>query len=100
MFVKPAGDWVNANEKAQLTDSTHPSYDLLGSSVAVSADGAIVAVGAPLQESLPAPKAGAVLLYNRPVSGWANATQNTRLTATGVTSINFIFNCLRSNIFK
>lgn len=64
---------------ATLTDTNGQASDLMGTSVAI--DGDTVVVGAP-QLGFLADLPGAVYVFNKPASGWANMTQTATLTAS------------------
>ena len=64
-------------QQAKLTPSDGGSTDALGYSVAVAGD--TIAVGAP---GAIAQDEGAVYVFVKPQSGWANATETARLTAS------------------
>ncbi len=66
---------------AKLLASDGAAMDSLGSSVAISDDGATVVAGSPGANVLGHGSAGAVYVFSRPAAGWANATQTAKLTA-------------------
>ena len=79
VFVRPAAGWAHAVQTAELTASDGARGDLLGNAVAIS-DNTIVAgsfhtVGANIGQ-------GAVYVFTKPATGWANATQTAELTAS------------------
>jgi hypothetical protein len=74
VFVKPAGQWINATETAKLTSSDGTANDQLGYAVATS--GSTIVVGEPF-----GPVDGAYV-YSEPASGWTNMTQTAKLTAS------------------
>jgi len=76
IFVKPMSGWIDATQTAKLTASDGASQDLFGSSVAISGDTAIVGawkdgVGK-----------GSAYIFVKPMSGWIDATQTAKLTAS------------------
>jgi hypothetical protein len=70
-------------QQAKLNASDGTAGDQLGFSVAVS-DG-IVVVGAPF-DAVSENNQGAVYVFQRPASGWANTTERARLTASDGTA--------------
>jgi formylmethanofuran dehydrogenase subunit D len=88
VFQKPASGWTNALETAELTASDGQPDDGLGQSVALSSGGLTIAAGA-LNASIGVQsQQGAVYLYQMPASGWANATQIAKLTASDGAALN------------
>ena len=80
VFVKPAGEWTNANQTAELTASDpNPGNDEFGTSVAISGD--TVVAGAPLHK-VGTSKQGAAYVFVMPAGGWTSKTQNAELTAS------------------
>ena len=75
VFVRPAGGWTAAAETAKLTASDGAEVNQLGYSVATSADGSTVVVGAP-------DYANAVYVFTKPVAGWSSETEIAKLTAS------------------
>jgi cysteine-rich repeat protein len=84
VFVRAATTWTQqAYVKASNTGSSNDFLgDQFGTSVALSADGSTLAVGAPLEDSaatgiggdqadITAPKAGAVYVFTRSVATWS-----------------------------
>lgn len=76
VFVKPAGGWVNATQTAELTPSDVANTSVPADSVAVSGD--TVVVGLPGYST----GQGAAYVYVKPASGWVDATQTAKLTAS------------------
>ncbi|HUI44256.1 MAG TPA: FG-GAP repeat protein [Terriglobia bacterium] len=75
VFVKPPGGWADMTESAKLTASDGMPYDDMGFSVAIARNTAVAgAVGA----SGP----GAAYVFVEPQGGWANTTENAKLTAS------------------
>jgi len=68
------------SQAAELTASDGAAGDLMGESVAVS--GSTIVVGAPDHQVGANPQQGAVYVFTKPASGWANATQTAELTAS------------------
>jgi hypothetical protein len=81
VFVRPRSGWADATQTAKLTASGGTTFDLLGTSVAISGD--TVAAGAPGATVTGNASQGAAYVFVRPRSGWADATQTAKLTASG-----------------
>jgi len=81
VFLKPASGWKSTSQfKARLTASDGAAGDLLGSSVSINRD--TVVAGA-IQNPNPVPTgAGAAYVFVKPSSGWTDATQTAKLTAS------------------
>jgi len=77
VYVKPGGGWGDATQTAKLTASDSATDDGLGFSVAISADGSTIVAGAYGDDT----GRGAVYVYVKPGSGWANGTEDAKLTA-------------------
>jgi hypothetical protein len=81
VFVKPAGEWTNAHQVAELTASDpNPGNDRLGTSVAVS--GNTIVAGAPFHQVGANGQQGAAYVFVKPAGEWANKTQSAELTAS------------------
>jgi FG-GAP repeat len=76
VFVKPGSGWANATETAKLTASDGAAFDEFGYSVGISSD--TVVVGATFDDS----QRGSAYVFVKPGSGWANATETAKLTAS------------------
>jgi hypothetical protein len=88
VFVKPASGWKDGSETATLTASDGQSLDTLGQSVAI--DGNTIVAGAPAPPVTGTPHHGGAYVFVEPRSGWADATQTAKLTASdGETGDNF-----------
>jgi len=74
VFVKSTSGWSDMTETALLTASDGQPGDYLGESVAISDDGSTIVAGSP---GWPA-----VYVFVKPQTGWTDATQKARLTAT------------------
>src|SRR5262249_57460127 len=72
--------WTNATETAKLTASDGAPNDFLGSSVAISGD--TVVVGADLDTIGLNVQQGSAYVFVKPGTGWADATQTAKLTAS------------------
>ena len=79
VFEKPVGGWVSTVQNAKLVASSAVDLDRFGLSVAV--EDTTVVVGAWGDDRI-AEKAGTAYIYERPGSGWANATESARLTGS------------------
>jgi hypothetical protein len=76
VFSEPAtGSWGDERQNAELTASTPVAGAELGHSVAISADGATIAAGAPAPGAM-----GAAYVFNEPSGGWQNGTEAAVLT--------------------
>jgi hypothetical protein len=77
VFVEPPTGWATTSvPNGELTASDGSYFDLFGISVAVS--GETITVGAPFHHDQTGP--GEVYLFEKPPTGWANATQTATLT--------------------
>ena len=86
-FTKPAGGWDSgAPTQAKLTASDPAYLALLGESVSISSDGSTIAAGARGWNDFQ----GAVYIYLKPTGGWADATENAKLVASGGNSYDFL----------
>jgi hypothetical protein len=78
VFEEPAGGWTGTitTPTATLTGTPVGGFgDSLGKSVSISADGSIIAAGAPGRASSAIdPNVGAVLVFARPAMHWTNQT--------------------------
>jgi hypothetical protein len=79
VFVKPAGGWADMQETAKLTASDGAQYDVFGFSVAISGDTAIIGAYSS-GGNMASP--GAAYVFAKPGSGWANARETAKLTAS------------------
>jgi hypothetical protein len=79
VFIKPGGGWVDSTELAKLTASDAMPGDQLGSSVSISSD--TIVAGAPHPALL-----GSAYVFVKPPSGWVNATETAKLTASDAAS--------------
>jgi hypothetical protein len=81
VFVKPAGEWTNAHQAAELSASDpNPGNDHLGESVAVS--GSTIVAGAPFHQVGAHGDQGAAYVFVKPAGGWSSKTQSAELTAS------------------
>jgi hypothetical protein len=81
----PGGGWANESQTAELTSSDGAADDYFGFSVGVSTGGATVGVGA-FNATVPPTTGnigqGAAYVFVMPGTGWVNATQSAKLTAS------------------
>ncbi|MCA9933095.1 MAG: hypothetical protein H6662_16560 [Ardenticatenaceae bacterium] len=80
VFVKPASGWANATQTAQLSHSNAISQDFFGSTVAI--DGDTIIVGSRWSTVGGNARQGAVYVYEKPLSGWADMSETVILTAS------------------
>lgn len=78
VFVKPSSGWTNMTETAKLTPSDGLPSDQFGFAVSIS--GNTVLVGSPYNPS--GQQYGAGYIYVEPPTGWVNATETAKLTAS------------------
>jgi hypothetical protein len=79
VFVKPASGWKGLlTQTAKLTSSDGQAQDQLGWSVSIS--GNILVLGA-ITAHVKGSQPGAAYIYVKPVGGWKNATQKSKLLA-------------------
>jgi hypothetical protein len=80
VYVKPSAGWSNTTETAKLTASDGVSGDDLGYQVAI--EGNSIAASAPNATIGSTTLEGAVYIFQNNGSGWKNATQVAKLTAS------------------
>jgi hypothetical protein len=80
VFVRPANGWTTMTQTAKLTDSDGRYQTELGDSVSISKN--TIVVGAPNQPVGRTELQGAAYTFTKPTTGWKNATQTARLTAS------------------
>jgi uncharacterized protein (DUF2345 family) len=76
LYARGADGWVDATQTAKLTASDGGANDGFGRSVAV--DGDTIVVGAPGNDFA----TGAAYVFTKPATGWADATEAAKLTAS------------------
>ncbi|MFK7933693.1 MAG: choice-of-anchor D domain-containing protein [Saprospiraceae bacterium] len=76
VYEKPENGWIDMIETAKLTASDRAMNDAFGSSVAISDDGTVIAVGAPGENGLK----GATYVFEKFANRWVNATEMAKLT--------------------
>jgi hypothetical protein len=69
-------------QQARLTASDGAANDNLGTATAISADGTTIVAGAPAATINGHSAQGAVYVFVKPATGWQNATQTAKLTAS------------------
>jgi hypothetical protein len=80
VYVKPVGGWANMTQTARLTASDPAIHDMFGRVVAIS--GEVIIVGAEDASPGGLSSAGKAYIFEMPVGGWRNMTQNATLTAS------------------
>jgi hypothetical protein len=92
VYVEPAAGWTStATPTATLTEAHGAARDLLGTALAIQG-GTVVAGGASAQFT--GSKAGAVYVFEEPVSGWANENETATLTVTDPNTSNSLGNAV------
>ena len=79
VFTKPSGGWADATETAQLTASDGATDDRFGWSVAVEGNTVVVGV---TRDDDNGSNSGSAYVFTKPNSGWADATESAKLTAS------------------
>ena len=79
IFLKPESGWTRATENAKLLASDGATEDRFGYRVAISGD--TVAIGADHDDDA-GTDTGSVYLYEKPGTGWIDANQSAKLTAS------------------
>ena len=81
VFVKPTSGWANGTHTAKLTASDGLTDDQFGKSVGISGD--TIVVGTQSDDGSGGADAdyGSVYIFNKPSSGWADASAPATLTA-------------------
>jgi hypothetical protein len=83
VFVKPANGWLTTGSyTAKLTAQDADEDDSLGDSVAITADGNVIVVGAGGADENGQPDVGSAYVYVKPQTGWTNMTNTAKLTAS------------------
>ena len=81
VFTKPASGWADVIETAKLTASDGADEDRFGAKVALA--GNTIVVGAPHDDDGgEMSSVGSAYVYIKPESGWVDATEDTKLTAS------------------
>ncbi|MBC8160547.1 MAG: hypothetical protein H7Z42_04935 [Roseiflexaceae bacterium] len=76
VYERPERVWITATETARLTAADAADRNLLGTSIAISADGSAIIAGAPQG----AVGAGGGYLFDRSSSRWSNTQSSIKLT--------------------
>jgi hypothetical protein len=84
VFEKPASGWTDMTETVRLSATDVDTYDSFGKSVSTEAD--VIVVGAYYQNN-----AGAVYVYVKPSTGWADASTQTAKLVSSDIAINDYF---------
>lgn len=85
VFVRPGPSWSGTlTQVAKLTASDGAGGDKFGSVVAISGD--TVVVGAPFDDNVEGADAGAVYVFVKPGTGWADMTETAKLTSTSTSA--------------
>ena len=79
VFVRPSTGWANATEAAKLTASDGAEGDVFGTSVSVEGDTVVVGAN---EDDDNGSNSGSAYVFVRPATGWANATEAAKLTAS------------------
>jgi trimeric autotransporter adhesin len=82
VFLEPATGWANTTQTAELTASDGVSGSGLGFAVAIDRTGGTVVGGAQGAQVGSTNNAGAAYVFVEPTTGWASATQTSKLTAS------------------
>lgn len=89
VYTKGTSGWSAATQVAKLVSSDLQAYDLFGDIVAIESDTILVAATAGDGQTV---DTGAVYLYEKPATGWADGTETAKLT--GSTSAKYdVFGC-------
>jgi len=88
VFVEPGSGWADATDTAKLTASDGADGDDYGFAVAIS--GTTIVVGAPDATVGANAEQGAAYVFVKPGSGWTDATQTAKLTASDGASVNLL----------
>ena len=81
VFTKPASGWADATETAKLAASDGADEDRFGAKVALA--GNTIVVGAPHDDDGEDNRSvGSAYVYVKPDSGWTDATEDAKLTAS------------------
>ena len=89
VFNEPASGWADGTQTAKYTASGGDAGDDLGSSVAVSSEGATIVAGAEGAKVWNNNGQGAVYVFNESTSWWEYGTQQAQLTASDGAANNY-----------
>ncbi len=81
VYEKPVGGWVSSTEKVRLTGSDVTFSNRTGFGNSVSVDGKYIVVGS-YQDDDNGNSSGAAYIFERPDTGWADATEISKLIAS------------------
>ena len=81
VFTRPSGGWTTMAAQVKIKPSDGATGDIFGSSVAVSGDGSIIAVGSP-EDDDKGNISGSVYVFTKPSSGWTAMAAQAKLTAS------------------
>jgi len=79
LFEKPFTGWANVFETAKFTSSDGAEDDNFGSSVSISGDYIVVGASSNDGNSY---QSGSAYIFEKPVTGWTNATESAKFTAS------------------
>ena len=79
VFTQPNGGWATDTQTAKLTASDRAAADWFGESVAVDGDTVVVGANGDDDNGL---NSGSAYVFKKPNSGWSDATQTAKLTAS------------------
>jgi len=83
--------YENGTQVAILKASDAGASDNFGTDVAISKDGSVIAVGAPLWDATGASDAGAVYVYVKPSGGWTTtSSEDAKLTRSSPYSVTYL----------
>jgi len=86
VYSKPVDGWVTSSAPtAILTNAGSVAGDYFGVSVAISADGSTIIVGA---DSTANPGGGAAYVYTKPIDGWATTSAPTAILTNTTGGVN------------
>ncbi len=80
VFVESSNGWNDATPVARLTASDGVNDDFFGWGVAISGDGNLIIVGAARANIGANQQQGAAYVYTKPSGGWADSTEQAKLT--------------------
>jgi hypothetical protein len=89
-FCDAVAGWTNENETAELSPTDALAFDQFGFSVAIR--GKTVVVGKPSLTN-----SGGAYVFVEPPGGWANMTQNAKLSASDGTPNDYFGSCVFTN---
>ncbi|MBN2778606.1 MAG: T9SS type A sorting domain-containing protein [Bacteroidales bacterium] len=89
VFQKTSTTWEDFEEIAMLNLSDPSNIDQLGKSISVYDDILVAGVSYDDENGT---NSGAAYIFEKPVSGWANATETAKLTATDCSEFNYFGN--------